>query len=99
MERIAICRKTFLDEENRCYDLKYSMLLCSADGREFYGIEIAMRDSAGKVEKESSCGIFSCRADAEKFLRRLCAATALPVELGALCDDWISEREGLVAAS
>lgn len=99
MEKITICRGSFLDEQNRQYDLEYSMLIRSVGGKEFYGVEIVKRDKKGKVEAEQACCIFSQYAEAEAFLHRLCAATALPVELCALCDDFISEMQWLMPAS
>lgn len=99
MEKIMICRGSFLDEKNRRYDLDYSMLIRTVGGRKFYGPEIAKRDQAGEVEREAACCIFSRYEDAEAFLHRLCGATALPVELGALCDDFISETQWLMSAS
>jgi hypothetical protein len=38
-------------------------------------------------------GLFEDREEAEEFLSRLAEGLALPIELIALCDDYISEKE------
>ena len=52
-----------------------------------------MTDPEGTVEEDSVEGICKNREDAEQFVFRLAEGIALPVELAALCDDYISERE------
>jgi hypothetical protein len=45
------------------------------------------------MEKDAVEGLFEDREEAEEFLSRLAEGLALPVELIALCDDYISEKE------
>ncbi len=93
MEKITICRKSFRDEQNKAYDLDYSMLIRLEEGGRVYGVEIKKRSADGTLETDQFFGISMRYEDAETFIRRLCSATALPVELAALCDDFISETE------
>lgn len=93
MERITICKNTFLDEQNRRCDLDYSMLICKDADGESYGVAIAKRDADGKTEEERFLGISLRPEQVQAFIRKLCRATALPVELAALCDDFISEEQ------
>ncbi len=93
MERITICKNTFLDEQNQRCDLDYSMLICKDADGESYGVAIAKRDAGGIAEEERFLGISLRPARVQAFLRKLCRATALPVELAALCDDFISEEQ------
>ena len=50
-------------------------------------------DAHGILEKDMLYGISEKREDAEYFIGRLWKGGALPVELTALYDDFISEKE------
>lgn len=92
---MLLFRKTFLDETEKAYSLEY-FLLVGFDGAEpVYGAEIRLADEKGLVEADSFIGLSRKRETAEAFLRKLWEGSALPVELAALCDDFISERERL----
>ena len=45
------------------------------------------------AEKRGGCEVSLCLEEAEEFLSRLAEGLAFPIELTALCDDYISERE------
>ena len=75
------------------HQLEYFLLIRSAEQGRIYGIAIRKTDAAGNMEKELVEGLYESRNEAERFLFRLAEGLALPVELVALCDDYISERE------
>ena len=95
MEKMVLCTKRFADEENAEYILHYALLTSSVEQDKFYGIEVEMTDGQNVVDKDVVAGLSEHKKEVEKFIRKLWAATALPVELAALCDDFISEREWL----
>lgn len=93
MEKMKLFTKSFTDEKNAVYQLEYALLIRSADGGKVYGIGIKKTDAAGNSESDQAEGLFENREEAEQFICRLAEGLALPVELAALCDDFISERE------
>ena len=93
MNKIHLYSKMFSDEEQSVFHLNYFLLIRSAEQGKAYGVSIAMTDAEGAVEEDSVEGICKNREDAEQFVSRLAEGIALPVELAALCDDYISERE------
>lgn len=93
MERMTLCTKHFVDETGQDHNVSYSMLSSSAEWGGFYGVGIEMLDGQNVVEREMMAGLSENKGEVEEFIRRLYAATALPVELQALCDDFISEKE------
>lgn len=93
MEKILFYEKEFLDEKGEKFRLAYWLLIHSAKRERAYGVAVEKSNAAGTCERDAFCGLSRERADVEKFLRKLCRTTALPVELAALCDDFISEQE------
>lgn len=86
-------QKTAFDAEQKKYNLQYSLLVYLDGAEKYYGVEIQMTDAEGRTETDFVHGLSTKKEEAEDFLHRLWAGTALPVELAALCDDFISERE------
>ena len=99
MEKIMVCRKTVLDEQAQCMKLDYSVLIGLDESGRIYGVEIKKTAADGTAEKDAFFGISKQYETAEAFIRRLSKATALPVELAALCDDFISETEACFSVS
>lgn len=93
MEKMRLYTKSFTDERNAVHQLEYFLLIRSAEQGRIYGIAIRKTDAAGNMEKELVEGLCESRDEAERFLFRLAEGLALPVELVALCDDYISERK------
>lgn len=75
------------------YILKYSLLIRSGASGKVYGVEIERLDAAGICEIDTLQGVSEKRKEVEHFLSRLWKGGALPVELAALYDDFISEKE------
>lgn len=90
---MKVYTKNFTNEETAVYQLEYTLLIHSGEQGRIYGIEIEKIDTCGNVEKEQVLGLCESREDAEQFLARLAEGLALPVELTALCDDFVFERE------
>ena len=80
------------DVQKKAYSLKYFLLIDTTDRGTVYGIEIEKEEPA-VTEREMVRGLCAEREEAEKFLWKLWDGTAFPVELVALCDDFITERE------
>ena len=93
MEKMKLYADSFRNEENDVFQLEYFLLIRSAEQGKTYGVSIAMTDAEGTIEEDSVEGICKNREAAERFISRLAEGIALPVELAALCDDYISERE------
>ena len=93
MEKMKLYADSFRNEENDVFQLEYFLLIRSAEQGKTYGVSIAMTDAEGTIEEDSVEGICKNREAAEQFISRLAEGIALPVELVALCDDYISERE------
>lgn len=93
MEKILLCEKDFWDEEGQKFKLAYWLLIRSTKQERSYGAAIEKSNTEEGCERESFCGLSKQRKDVEDFLKKLCAATALPTEFAALCDDFISAQE------
>ncbi|MBQ8733662.1 MAG: hypothetical protein IJY76_04110 [Anaerotignum sp.] len=93
MEKMKLYTKSFTNEENAVNQLEYSLLVRSAEQGRIYGVAVQKTDSAGIQEEECVEGLCESREEAEDFLFRLAEGLALPVELMALCDDYIFEKE------
>lgn len=88
------CYKAFFEtEENTVYHLEYSLLIQSVEQRKYYGVAVRMTNETGASEEDAVMGLCENREKAEQFLLRLKENLALPIELTALCDDFISEWE------
>lgn len=94
MRKTLICEKTLQDELRREYILKYFLLICSGESGEIYGVEVESMDDYGGREWDTLEGVSEKRKEVEQFISRLWSGDALPVELAALYDDFISEKEG-----
>ena len=93
MELIRLFEKSFVNEEEKTYKLEYSLLVHSMEQREAYGVAVMKNDDAGNRESEQAEGLCESREEAEQFLYRLAENLTLPVELIALCDNYITEKE------
>ena len=93
MEKLKLYTKSFVNEENVAYQLEYSLVIRSAEQGRTYGTAILKTDSAGNAEEELVEGLCENREEAEELLFRLADGLALPIELMALCDDYIYEKE------
>ena len=93
MNKLRLYTKQFVNEKQAEYQLDYSLLIRSAEQGQVFGVAVQQRDVSAVVEDETVEGLFENRHEAEAFLSRLAEGLALPVELAALCDDYISERE------
>lgn len=93
MKNILLYGKNCMSEEEAVYRLEYSLLIQTAEHKEVYGVSVCRTDEAGNQEKDEVTGLCSNREEAEQFLFRLAEGLAFPVELAALCDDYITERE------
>ncbi|WP_458407497.1 DUF6514 family protein [Anaerotignum sp.] len=93
VDKIELYTKQVITEESSVYYLKYILLIHSGEQGRSYGIAIEQTDAAGNLEREQMIGLCENREDTEQFLFRLAEGTAFPVELTALCDDFIFERE------
>lgn len=93
MKRILVYEKMLSEELwGRC-SIKYFLLIHSGEFGRIYGVEIEKTDDSGSSERNAVLAISEKRKEAEEFLSRLWQGDALPVELAALYDDFISERE------
>ena len=95
MEKKLFFEKQFLDENEteREFRLAYWFITRSAKRERTYGVAVEKTGAAGICEYDAFCGLSQEREDVEEFLRRLCKGAALPTELAALCDDFISAQE------
>lgn len=93
MEKILLGKKNFWDEEGRKFKLTYWLLIRCTKQERIYGAAIEKNGAGEGCEREAFYGLSVRRNAVEAFLERLCAATALPTEFAALCDDFISEQE------
>lgn len=93
MEKTLLYKKKLQDEMHGEYILKYSLLIRSGASGKVYGVEIECLDAAGICETDTLQGVSEKRKEVERFLGRLWKGGALPVELAALYDDFISEKE------
>ena len=89
MEKTKLYSRKYTDEDNRTYHLEYSLIAQPFVQATVYGVEILLDHE----KREYVEGLCENREEAEGFLRRLADGLAFPVELAALSDDFISERE------
>lgn len=93
MKKIMLFQNDVTNEEDAVFHLEYSLLIRSAEVGEVYGAMIRKTDAASVAEEDFVDGLCESREDAEHFLCRLAEGCVLPVELAALCDDFVFERE------
>ncbi|MBQ7104068.1 MAG: hypothetical protein IJN89_08425 [Anaerotignum sp.] len=93
MNKTNMYTKSFTDEEMSVCRLDYSLLIRSAEMGQIFGVSVQKTDAFSVVEEETVDGLFETRDEAERFLSVLAEGLALPIELTALCDDYISKRE------
>ena len=93
MNKVKLYSKSYENEEQRIFHLSYFLLIRSAEQGQIFGIAVQKSDNFGVSEEEAVEGLFEDREEAEEFLSRLAEGIVFPVELTALCDDYISEKE------
>ena len=93
MNKIHLYSKMFSDEEQSVFHLNYFLLIRSAEQGQTFGVAVQKTDASDIAEEEAAEGLFEDREAAETFLFRLAEGLAMPVELLALCDDYIFEKE------
>lgn len=93
MKKTLICEKKFRDELCDEYMMRYSLLIRSGESGKIYGVEIERVDAHGIRESEALQGVSEKRKEVERFIGRLWKGNAFPVELAALYDDFVSEKE------
>ena len=93
MDKVKLYSKSFENEEQMKFHLNYFLLIRSAEQGQVFGIAVQKSDDSGVVEDDAVEALFESREEAEEFLFRLAEGLALPIELTALCDDYISEKE------
>ena len=93
MNKVKLYSKSFENEEQMVYYLSYFLLIRSAEQGQVFGVAVQKSDDSGMAEDDAVEGMFENREEAEAFLFRLAEGLALPLELTALCDDYISEKE------
>ena len=93
MEKVKLYTKSFENEEQMTFHLNYFLLIRSAEQGQVFGVAVQKEELYGLAEEDAVEGLFEDREEAEAFLFRLEEGLALPVELTALCDDYISEKE------
>ena len=91
-EKTMLYQTTCQDERKREYDLKYFLVTEQTEQGKVYGVEIE-KGGQDVREHQTVCGVSEQKEEVEQFLYRLFAGTAVPIELPALCDDFMSERE------
>ena len=93
MEKMKFYTKNSVTDENVSFQLDYSLVIRSAEQGNIYGVAVKKTDSLGIQEEEIVEGLCENKDEAVQFLFGLAEGLALPIELTALCDDFISERE------
>ena len=93
MNKVKLYSKSYENEEQRIFHLSYFLLIRSAEQGQIFGVAVQKADDSGVTEEDVVEGLFECREEAEVFLSRLAEGIVFPVELTALCDDYISEKE------
>ena len=93
MDKVKLYSKSFENEEQMVYHLSYFLLIRSAEQGQIFGVAVQKEELSGMTEEDAVEGLFEDREEAEEFLSRLAEGLALPIELTALCDDYISEKE------
>ncbi|MBR4284415.1 MAG: hypothetical protein IKT48_06900 [Anaerotignum sp.] len=94
MEKVKLYSKSFENEEKMMFLLNYFLLIRSAEQGQVFGVAVQKTDGFGMVVEEDAVeGLFENKDEAEAFLFKLAEGFALPIELTALCDDYISEKE------
>ena len=92
MDKVKLYSKSFENDEQGTFYLSYFLLIRSAEQGQVFGVAVEKEELFG-MEKDAVEGLFEDREEAEEFLSRLAEGLAFPVELIALCDDYISEKE------
>lgn len=93
MDKVKLYSKSFENEENMKFHLNYFLLIRSAEQGQVFGVAVQKSDDSGMAEDDAVEGMFENREEAEAFLFRLAEGLALPLELTALYDDYISGKE------
>ena len=93
MNKVKLYSKSFENEEQMVYHLSYFLLIRSAEQGQIFGVAVQKEELSGMTEEDAVEGLFEDREEAEEFLSRLTEGLALPIELTALCDDYIFEKE------
>ena len=93
MEKIKLFEKHFTNENNEVFLIEYFLMIRSAEMGKTYGVMVRKTDADSVAEEDSVDGLCESREEAERFLGRLAEGLALPMELTALCDDFIFELE------
>ncbi len=93
MDKVKLYSKSFENEERMMFHLSYFLLIRSAEQGQVFGVAVQKSDNSDVIEEDAVEGLFESRDEAEAFLFRLAEGLALPIELTALCDDYISEKE------
>ena len=93
MEKMKLFEKSFTNEKNAVYQLEYFLKIRSAEMGKTYGVMIRKTGANSVAEEDYVDGLCESREETEAFLFRLAEGLALPMELTALCDDFIFERE------
>ncbi|MGN0135838.1 DUF6514 family protein [Anaerotignum sp.] len=92
MKKILIGEKKIRDGLCKEYILKYSLLIRSGESGKIYGVEIERMDACGICEKDT-LGVSEQKKEVERFISKLWKGNALPIELAALYDDFVGEKE------
>ena len=92
MDRTKLYTKYFTTEEENVLQLDYFLVNRSVEQGQVYGVAV-QKVNAAAVEETAEEFLTEDKGQAEKFLFRLAEGLATPMELSALCDDYISEKE------
>ena len=92
MDRTKLYTKYFTTEEQNVLQLDYFLVNRSAEQGQVYGVAVQKRNAA-TVEEAAEEFLTEDKGQAEKFLFKLAEGLVTPMELSALCDDYISEKE------
>lgn len=93
MKKTVLYQKKLQDGCNRECTLCYSLVIHATESGKVYGAEIEKTDEIGQQESALIYGVSENKEDVQYFMRRLCLGSALPLELDALYDDFIGEKE------
>lgn len=94
MEQNVIRCRQIVDEYKNLFQMRYALLIHpNKDGDCVYGIAIEKCEGEKVLEREEIYGFSEQEEEAFSFFTRVSDGEAMPVELMALADDYITERE------
>ena len=78
--------------EGETFTLEYALLCSPSQSGSVYGVSVKKQTEENQMEEDWVEGLTQKKETAEVFLKKLSDGFAFPVELVALCDDFLYEE-------